>query len=135
MAVARTLAAGWLASVLVAGPLPTPTLAASPTRIDLFDPVGNRTGSGVVEGDRVDLFDTRGNRAGSGRIEDGRRLDFFDPRGSRTGYAIIEGDRIDIFDVRSKRTRPGRIRDGEVETFDRQGNRTGLGHWPADRGR
>ena len=28
-----------------------------------------------------------------------------------------------------------RIRDGEVETFDRQANRSGLGRWPAVRGR
>ncbi len=93
MAVVLTLAAGWLASVLVAGALPTPTLAASPTRIKLFDPRGNRTGSAVVEGDRVDLFDARGNRTGTGRIEDKRRVDFFDTKGSRTGFSII-GDTL-----------------------------------------
>jgi len=107
-----------------------PGLAASPTRIDLFDPRGNRTGSAVVEGDRVDLFDPRGNRTGSGWIEAGRRGDFYDNQGNHTGYAIIEGNRIDFFDVRSGRTGSGRIRDGEVQTFDRQGNRTGVGQWP-----
>ncbi len=133
MAVVRTLAAGWLASVLVAGAPPTPTLAASLIRIDLSDPRGNRTGSAVIEGDRVDLFDLRGNRTGSGRIEAGRRVDFFDTRGSRTGHAIIEVDRVDFFDVRSNRMGSGWIRDGEVQTFDRQGNRTGLGRWPQAR--
>lgn len=121
-AVVRTVAAGWLASVVVAGALPTPTFATSPTRIDLFDPRGNRTGSGVVDGDRVDLFDARGNRTGSGAIGDGRRVDFFGPRGNRTGYAVIEGARLDTFDERSNRMGSGRIRNGAVETFNRQGN-------------
>lgn len=53
MAAARILVAGWAASVLVAGALPTPAHAASPTRIDPFDHRGNRAGSAVVEGDRV----------------------------------------------------------------------------------
>ncbi len=137
MAVVRALAAAWLALVLVVGALPTPTLAvaASLTRIDLFDPRGNRTGSAVVEGNRVDLFDARSNRTGSGRIEDGRRVDFFDTRGSRTGYAVIQGDRIDFFNVRSKRMGAGRIRDGEVETFNLHEGPTGVGRWPAGRGR
>jgi 2-methylaconitate cis-trans-isomerase PrpF len=118
MAVVRTLAAGWPASVLVVVSLPTQTLAASPTRIDFFDPRGNRTGSALVAGDRVDFFDTRGHRTGSARLQDRRRVEFFDARGSRTGYAIKHGDRIDFFDARSGRTGSGRIRDREVETFD-----------------
>ena len=134
---------GWLWSVLsrpdgsplVAVVLPTPTLAASPHRTDLFDPRGNRTGSAVAEGDRLDLFDLRGNRTSAGRIEGGRRVDVFDTRGNRAGYAVSEGDWVEFFQGRSNRTGSGRIRDGEVETFDWQGNRTGLGQWPAERGR
>ena len=109
-------------------------LAAAPTRIDLFNAKGNRTGSAVVEGDRVDLFDTRRNRTGSARIEDGRRVDFFDTRGNRSGYAVVEGDRMDFFDARSDRTGSGRIGHGEVETFNRSRSRTSLGQWSAARG-
>lgn len=127
MAVVHALVAAWLASVLVAGVLPAPSLAASPTRIDLFNSRGNRTGSAVVKGDRVDLFDARGRRTGSGRIMGGRWVDFFDTRGNRTGYATLEGDRIDFFDVRSERTGSGRVREGEVETVNQQRNRPGGG--------
>lgn len=134
MAVIHAPAAGWLALVLVAGALPSPALAAWPTRIHLFDVRGNRTGA-AVEGGQVDLFDLRSNRTGSGRFQDGRRVDFFDPRANRTGYAVIEGDRVDLFDVRGSRTGSGRIRDGEVQTFERQGNRTGVGQRPTGWGR
>ena len=41
----------------------------------------------------------------------------------------------ECFDVRSNRTGSGQIRDGDVETLDRQGNRTGVGRWLAERGR
>jgi hypothetical protein len=124
---ALAIAAGWLATVLVVGVVPTPTHAAIPSRIDLFDPSGSRTGFAVVTGDRVDFFDARGNRTGSGRLQDRGRVDFFDPRGKRTGSRIIEGDRIPLFDTRSNRMGLGRIRAGEFETFDRHGTRTRLG--------
>jgi len=52
-----------------------------------------------------------------------------------TGDAIIESDRIDLFDVWSNRTGSGPTRDGGIETFDRQGDRTGVGRWPAERRR
>ena len=84
MVVGRTLAAGWLASVLFAGPLPTPTPAASPTRIDRFDLKRNRTGAAVVERHRIDFFDARNNRTGSGWIRDGE-VETFDRKGNRTG--------------------------------------------------
>lgn len=116
MAAALTLAAGWLASGLVVIAPPAPAPAAAPTHIYLLDLGGNRTRSWVVEADPINLFDVRSNRMGSGRIEDRRRGDSFD-------------------DVRSNRTGSGGLRGGAVETFDRQGNRTGVGRSPSGRGR
>jgi hypothetical protein len=91
-------------------PCPFLTLAASPTRIDLFDPRGNHTGAAAVTGDRVDFYDDRGNRAGWGRLQDRRRVDFFDARSTRTGS--------------------GRIWGGRPQTSDRQGHRTAVSRWP-----
>ena len=66
MAVVRTLAAGRLASVLVAGALPTPNLAVSPTCMDPFDPAGKPTGSAVVAGERIESI----HRGGCGERRD-----------------------------------------------------------------
>jgi hypothetical protein len=135
MATVPGRAAGWLATVPVVGALPASALAASPTRIDLFDLRGNRTGSAVVAGDRVDFFDARGNRTASGHLQDRGGVDLFDTRGNRTGYAIIEGDRMDLFDGRNSRTGSGRIRDSAVQTHDRQGTRSRAGRWAEGWGR
>ena len=92
MAIPHTFAAGWFASVLVAGVLPTRILAAFPTRIDLFDPKGDRTGYAITEGDRVDFLDGRSNRTRYGRLRDGE-VETFDRQENRTGLGRRPAER------------------------------------------
>jgi hypothetical protein len=90
---ALAIAVGWFALVLVVRAPPSAILAASPTRIDLLNARGNRTGSAVVAGDRIDLFNARSNRTGSGRIQGGT-VETFDRQGSRTRLGRWPVDRV-----------------------------------------
>lgn len=78
------VAVAGLARAFWASAFPVPAFTASPTRIDLLDPRGNRTGFASVRGDQVDFFTVRGDRRGSGRIRD-HEAETFGRQGKRTG--------------------------------------------------
>jgi hypothetical protein len=61
------------------------------TRVDLYDPRSNRTGSAIVDEKtgRVDLYDARSNRTGYGTIDKSGRIDFYDTKGNRTGSGQV----------------------------------------------
>jgi hypothetical protein len=80
--------------VLALALLAAPARAAerpTETRVDLFDPRSNRTGSAIVDEKtgRVDFYDKRSNRTGYGTIDANGRLDFFDSKGNRTGSGQV----------------------------------------------
>ena len=86
-----------LGSILLSITLVGPSLAAeddSPTRIDLFDKSGNRTGVAIIDrsGERVDFYDRKSNRTGFGTIDRSTgRIDTYDRGGRRTGSGTWSG--------------------------------------------
>ena len=94
MSLAGSRAAGCLARVLCAPAFSPPSArAASPSRMDLFDPRGNRTGFAIVKGDRIDFFDGRSTRTDPGRVRDGAGETFDASRGWRSPEAMSGGAR------------------------------------------
>jgi len=65
--------------------------AGEPTRVDLFDTNGRRTGYAVVDRDtgRVDFYDTASRRTGYGRVDDAGKVERFGLNGKRQGEAAI----------------------------------------------
>lgn len=65
--------------------------AGEPTRIDLFDTKGRRTGYAVVDGDtgRVDFYDTMSRRTGYGRVDRSGKIERFGLDGTRQGETAI----------------------------------------------
>jgi hypothetical protein len=65
--------------------------AGEPTRVDLFDTQGRRTGYAVVDRDtgRVDFYDTRSRRTGYGRVDDAGKVERFGLDGKRQKESAI----------------------------------------------
>lgn len=65
--------------------------AGEPTRVDLFDAQGRRTGYAVVDRDtgRVDFYDTMSRRTGYGRVDGVGKVERFGLDGKRQGETAI----------------------------------------------
>jgi hypothetical protein len=65
--------------------------AGEPTRVDLFDTHGRRTGYAVVDRDtgRVDFYDTMSRRTGYGRVDGVGKVERFGLDGKRQGETAI----------------------------------------------
>jgi len=65
--------------------------AGEPTRVDLFDTQGRRTGYAVVDRDtgRVDFYDTTSRRTGYGRVDGAGKVERFGVDGKRQGETAI----------------------------------------------
>lgn len=65
--------------------------AGEPTRVDLFDAQGRRTGYAVVDRDtgRVDFYDTTSRRTGYGRVDGAGRVERFGLDGRRQGETAV----------------------------------------------
>lgn len=82
--------------VLLGAILVTGSQGADPpgeTRVDLFDPQSNRTGSAIMDDKtgRIDLYDTQSRRTGYGTIDKGGRIDLYDTKSRRTGSGTLTG--------------------------------------------
>jgi len=68
-----------------------PARAGEPTRVDLFDTHGRRTGYAVVDRDtgRVDFYDTMSRRTGYGRVDGVGKVERFGPDGKRQGETVV----------------------------------------------
>jgi hypothetical protein len=65
--------------------------AGEPTRVDLFDAQGRRTGYAVVDRDtgRVDFYDTTSRRTGYGRVDGAGKVERFGLDGKRQEETAI----------------------------------------------
>ncbi len=65
--------------------------AGEPSRVDLFDAQGRRTGYAVVDRDtgRVDFYDTKSRRTGYGRVDGTGKVERFGIDGKRQGETAV----------------------------------------------